>query len=137
VTIFVDSSVWFAAVFEKDAHHEDAKRMLAGDRSLITTDHVLIETWLLLRSRFNRTVAETFCGRVMEGWCRIESAAFEDLTAAEVVRRAFPDQRFSLIDRTSFVVMGGLGINRVASFDNDFVIYRYGANRERAFEVLR
>ena len=26
---------------------------------------------------------------------------------------------------------------RVASFDRDFAIYRYGRNRDRAFEVLR
>jgi hypothetical protein len=33
--------------------------------------------------------------------------------------------------------MERLGISRVASFDNDFVVYRYGVNRDRAFEVLR
>jgi predicted nucleic acid-binding protein len=33
--------------------------------------------------------------------------------------------------------MERLGVNRVASFDDDFAIYRYGRNRERAFEVLR
>ena len=53
------------------------------------------------------------------------------------VRRVFPDQKFSLVDRTSFVIMERLGISRVASFDNDFVVYRYGVNRDRAFEVLR
>jgi hypothetical protein len=33
--------------------------------------------------------------------------------------------------------MQRLGLTRVASFDDDFAIYRYGRNRERAFEVLR
>jgi hypothetical protein len=33
--------------------------------------------------------------------------------------------------------MERLGITRVASFDRDFAIYRYGPNRDRAFEVLR
>jgi predicted nucleic acid-binding protein len=61
----------------------------------------------------------------------------EDLAAAELIRVAFPDQRFSLVDRTSFASLERLGISRVASFDNDFVIYRYGVHRDRAFEVLR
>ena len=33
--------------------------------------------------------------------------------------------------------MERLGIFRVASLDDDFAIYRYGRNRDRAFEVLR
>ena len=37
----------------------------------------------------------------------------------------------------SFAVMERLGLTRVASFDRDFAIYRYGRNRTRAFEVLR
>jgi len=30
-----------------------------------------------------------------------------------------------------------LGIAKVISFDADFLIYRFGANRDRAFEVMR
>jgi predicted nucleic acid-binding protein len=135
--VFVDSSVWFAAVFAKDAHHTLARRILGEESALVTTDHVTVETWLLLKNRFNQAVAEAFCQRMMGGWCRIEIATFEDLQSAESIRDAFRDQRFSLVDRTSFAVMERLGITRVASFDNDFLIYRYGANRNRAFEVLR
>ena len=32
---------------------------------------------------------------------------------------------------------GAAGLTRAASFDQDFAIYRYGRNRDRAFEVLR
>jgi uncharacterized protein len=138
VTIFVDSSAWFAAVFAKEAHSDAAKRILSEEKAgLVTTDHVVVETWLLLKNRFGQAAAETFCQRVMRGWCRIEVATHDDLRAAEVIRATFADQRFSLVDRTSFAVMERLGITRVASFDADFLIYRYGANRDRAFEVLR
>lgn len=41
------------------------------------------------------------------------------------------------MDRTSFAVMQRLGLERVASFDDDFVTYRYGQRRERAFSVMR
>jgi len=33
-------------------------------------------------------------------------------------------------------MMERLGLTRAASFDKDFAIYRYGRNRERAFEIL-
>jgi hypothetical protein len=33
--------------------------------------------------------------------------------------------------------MERLGIFQVASFDQHFAIYRYGRNRDRAFEVMR
>jgi predicted nucleic acid-binding protein len=49
----------------------------------------------------------------------------------------FSDQDFSLVDRTSFAVMERLGLVRAASFDDHFAIYRYGRNRDRAFEILR
>jgi len=55
-----------------------------------------------------------------------------------MARRFFgTDQTFSIVDRTSFVVMERLGLTRVASFDRDFAIYRYGRDRNRAFEVMR
>jgi len=60
-----------------------------------------------------------------------------DLDVAWEIGQEFPDQDFSLVDRTSFAVMRRLGLTRVASFDDHFAIYRYGRARERALEVLR
>lgn len=137
MTVFVDSSTWFSAVFAKDARHGLAKRVLGENSPLVTSDHVVVETWLLLKNRFNQAAAEAFCRRIMGGWCRREIATFGDLQAAEAVRDASPDQKFSLVDRTSFVIMERLDIARAASFDDDFVVYRYGTDRGRAFEVLR
>ena len=41
------------------------------------------------------------------------------------------------MDRTSFAAMERLGLTRVASFDDDFAVYRYGRGRTKAFDVLR
>ena len=57
--------------------------------------------------------------------------------AAWVMGEDFPDQDFSLVDRTSFAVMERLGLERAASFDEDFAVYRWGPGRRRAFDVLR
>ncbi len=43
----------------------------------------------------------------------------------------------SIIDRTSFAVMRRLGIERAASLDDDFAIFRFGPNRRQAFTVVR
>ena len=60
-----------------------------------------------------------------------------DLILADEIAARFSDQTFSIVDRTSFAVMERLGISRVISFDDDFVIYRFGPDKSRAFEVLR
>lgn len=70
------------------------------------------------------------------GACRDRFTA-ADLETAWAIGQAFLDQSFSIVDRTSFAVMERLGLTRVASFDEDFAVYRYGRNRDRAFDVLR
>ena len=67
----------------------------------------------------------------------MEKVTSGDLDAAWATGASFPDQDFSLVDRTSFAVMERLAITYVASFDNDFAIYRYGRGRDKAFEVIR
>jgi len=67
----------------------------------------------------------------------VENVTTADMEAAWAIGEAFPDQDFSLVDRTSFAVIERLGITRVASFDSHFAVYRYGRSRERAFDVLR
>jgi predicted nucleic acid-binding protein len=103
----------------------------------VTTDHVVVETWLLLNSRYHRQGAERFWDSIRRGPVRIEPATTVDLEAAWAIGEAFPDQNFSIVDRTSFAVMERLGITKAASFDDDFAVYRFGRNRDRAFEVLR
>jgi len=44
---------------------------------------------------------------------------------------------FSLVDRTSFALMRRLGIDRVASLDAHFAVFRFGPKRGRSFHVLR
>jgi predicted nucleic acid-binding protein len=41
-----------------------------------------------------------------------------------------------VVDRTSFAVMQRLGIQRVAAFDADFAVFRFGPGRRRAFDIV-
>ncbi len=46
----------------------------------------------------------------------------------------FPDQDFSIADRTSFAVMLRLGVHRAAALDDDFAVFRFGKVKSRAFD---
>jgi predicted nucleic acid-binding protein len=136
MSLFVDTSVWFAAVDAGDEDYLRAAEILSRDERLVTTDHVLVETWFLLRRRLGRSPAESFWDGLRAGIATIEPVGSADLESAWAIASAFPDQDFSLGDRTSFAVMQRLGIERAASFDTHFAVYRYGRGRDRAFTVV-
>jgi predicted nucleic acid-binding protein len=126
-----------AALRGSDRSNTRAREILSQGEPMVTTDHVLVETWLLLRHRVHRPAAERFWEGLRNGVARIEPVVAADLEVAWSMGDAFPDQDFSIVDRTSFAVMQRLGLERVASFDDDFAVYRFGRDRRRAFEVLR
>ncbi len=137
MTLFVDTSVWFGAANARDRHNNRAKRILSVNLTPVMTDYVLVGTWRLLVSRVHRRAAETFWSEVRRGIAQMEKVTTADLERAWAIGEAFSDQDFSLVDRTSFAVMERLGVMRAASFDDHFAVYRYGRNRDRAFEILR
>lgn len=89
-----------------------------------------------MRARLGRAAAERFWNGLRRGVAAIEIVVAADLEVAWSIGRSFPDQEFSLVDRTSFAVMQRLGIRRAASFDAHFAIYRFGRDRRRVFEVV-
>ena len=135
--VFVDTSVWFAATVANDYHNAQAKALLRAMTSPITTDHVLVESWSLIARRNDFQAAERFLTRALRSGLEVIVVGRDDLARAIELGSAFSDQRFSIIDRTCFVVMERLGITKAASFDNDFAIYRYGPDRRNAFEIVR
>ena len=135
--MFVDSSAFYAAADEHDVDNARARGVLSAGEALVTTDHVLLETWALLRRRLGRAAAEAFWGGLRSGAAAVEAVLSSDLEVAWAIGQRFSDQDFSLADRSSFAVMHRLGLSRVATLDDDFAIYRYGPRGEKAFEVVR
>lgn len=137
MTLFVDTSTFYAAADRGDGSHQRAMTVLGSGEVLATTDHVMVECWLLIRNRLGRDAAERFWAAIRSGAATVEAVGTADLESAWGIGETYADQDFSIVDRTSFAVMQRLGIGRAASFDDDFAIYRFGARRERAFEVVR
>ena len=137
MSLFVDTSIWYAAADSSDLSNARAKAILSAGEPLVTTDHVLIETWTLLRYRIRRQAAERFWEGLRNGTASVEPVGMADLEAAWQIGLSYRDQDFSIVDRTSFAVMRRLGIERAASLDDDFAIFRFGPNRRRAFTILR
>jgi len=121
--IFVDTSFWIALALRSDDHHTDAVALLEsrGDERLVTTNHVLGETWTFMRRRHHHAGATRFLDRV-ERAERLEIA----FTSAELEREAWAwlrrhDERaYSFVDATSFALMHDRRIREALSFDGDF-----------------
>jgi uncharacterized protein len=137
VTAFVDSTVFYAGIDRSDIDHQSAAAILQSGEALVTSDHVLVETWMLLRRRLGRAVADTFWSNVRSGSVRLEVVGAQDIQSAWSIGERFADQDFSIVDRTSFALMERLAIHRAASLDSDFAVYRFGPRLERAFEIVR
>jgi uncharacterized protein len=129
--------MFYAAADRGDRSNERAKQVLASGERLVTSDHVLVETWLLIGHRLGRNAAEEYWRAVRGGASSVEAITNADLEVAFAIGEAFPDQDFSIVDRTSFAVMERLGIFRAATLDEHFAIFRFGRNRSRAFEIVR
>lgn len=137
MSVFVDTSAWFAAAHTRDRRNSRAKELLQAPETLVTSDHVLIETWRLLHHFVSVGAAERFWEGLRNGVATVETTTAADLDTAWEIGTAFPAQDFSVVDRTSFALMVRLGISRVISFDRDFAVFRYGTRRQTAFTVLR
>jgi len=137
MSVFVDSSAWYAAADRGDRSNVRAKRALSDAEDLVTTDHVLVEVWTLIHHRLGAKLAERFWAGLREGAAALECVIPEDLEAAWQIGLAWSDQDFSLVDRTSFAVMQRLGITSVITLDDDFSVFRFGPTRKRSFHVIR
>ncbi|WP_419917976.1 type II toxin-antitoxin system VapC family toxin [Candidatus Poriferisocius sp.] len=138
MTVFVDTSVWYAAADAGDTNHHRSKTLLQRFQgSLLTSDHVLIETWHLTARRLGTDVAETLVKAIRNGQALVEMATLSDLEVASQIHDEFRDQQFSIVDRTSWSLMQRLGIHEAISFDRDYSIFRFGRDRRMSFTVHR
>ncbi len=139
MSIFVDTGAWYAVADRSDRHHTQAAafyRTEASPGKFITSDLVMAETWTLIASHLGRSAAVTFWQTIRDTRIPILPVEAADIEAAWRIVQAFPDQDFSFTDCASFALMERLGLEDAFAFDGHFLLYRYGASRQRAFRRL-
>lgn len=121
--IFVDTSLWVAAIFDRDAHHEQAKTLLGrmGHEPLVTSNHVRGETWTWLRRKGGHVAAVAFLDR-LEGSTQTEVVAITREMEDRALNwlRKHDERAYSFVDATSFALMRSLKIREALAFDGDF-----------------
>ncbi len=121
--IFVDTSFWVALRNRRDAHHDEARRLLQakGTIPLVSTNHVRGETWTFLRRRAGHGSATNFL-EFIEQATRLHVEHVDAATEEEALGwlRRHDEREYSFVDATSFALMRRLGIAEAFAFDGDF-----------------
>jgi uncharacterized protein len=137
--LFVDTSAFYAIADSDDRHHRGALSTLQAsvesDR-VMTSDHVVVESWLLICSRLGRSAAMRFWDGLSIDVFTIVGITAQDLQRGRDIGREWADQAFSIVDCTSFALMERLDIRRAFAFDKHFRIVRFGGRRQRALQIL-
>ncbi|MFN8111900.1 MAG: PIN domain-containing protein [Solirubrobacterales bacterium] len=121
--LFVDTSFLYAALDRRDDRHEDAVAVLdeASGQGLLTTSHVLGESWTLTRRRLGHRAAVSLLEAVRQSRLytvvtpgqRLEERAFEWLHGHD-------EREYSSVDAVSFVTMRDRSVDTALAFDADF-----------------
>jgi len=123
--VFIDTGAWFAVQSPDDEHHADAaqvfRTLLDSQRVLVTTNHVIGETYTLLRVVCGHREAVKFLDTVGET-SRLQRVFVTEEVETKAYRllRRYSDQDFSFVDATSFAIMRGEGIRYAFAFDRHF-----------------
>lgn len=135
--VFVDTGGFYALADRSDRHHATARAALErrGDDRWITTDHVVVESWLLLRGRLGYDAALRFWDDLAAGLATVATLSSADLVRARAIAGEWRDQEFSLVDCTSFAFIERLGLDRALAFDAHFRLVRLGTGRRRRLKL--
>jgi len=119
---FADTSFWFALAERRDRHHNDARALVqAGVGRVCVSNHVVGETWTLLRRRAGHFAAVGFIDRLAQ-LPDVEVVHVDAATEADAWRwlRRHDEREYSFVDATSFAVMRRRRIREALAFDGDF-----------------
>jgi len=119
---FVDTSFWYALTDRADRHHPQAHALRAAERGrLLSSNHVVGETWTLIRRRAGHDAAISFVER-LGNVRRLEIVHVDERLEREAWRwlRSHDERKYSFVDATSFALMRARRIREALAFDGDF-----------------
>ena len=124
---FADTGWWVAWALPSDARHGESLAMLARlgrGEQILTTNHVVGETWTFLRRRGGHRCALDFFDRVellqRERRLVVAFVSADEEQRARRWLRAHDECVYSFVDATSFEVMRQRRLREALAFDGDF-----------------
>ncbi len=119
--IFVDTSFWAALGNATDARHTAAKKLWASRPPVVvTSNHVLGETWTLLNRRCGHRVALTAAAIRYSSRVRLEHITADLEEQAWEWLSRHDEREYSFVDATSFALMRKKNLHNAYAFDEDF-----------------
>jgi uncharacterized protein len=119
---FVDTSFWVALGLARDERHPEASAIWsARPGGVVTTNHVLGETWTFLRRRAGHAAAVRSLDAIA-GSPRVAIVHVDEATESEALDwlRRHDERTYSFVDATSFAMMRRSRIREALAFDGDF-----------------
>ena len=119
---FVDTSFWIALQLERDRHHPEAAALWSvRSDALLTSNHVVGETWTFLRRRAGHDPAVRFLNALRDSKV-VAVSRLDEQVEDEAWRwlRRHDEREYSFVDATSFALMRRLRIREALAFDGDF-----------------
>jgi predicted nucleic acid-binding protein len=120
--VFADTAFYVAAASPRDELHQGAVRFLAGYRGhTVTTEFVLAEVANFFTATAQRQAfADLVRGLRSSRRTQIVGASSDLFERGLKLFESRPDKQWSLIDCTSFVVMGDRGLTDALASDRHF-----------------
>jgi predicted nucleic acid-binding protein len=119
---FVDTSFWVALLVPRDGRHAQGRALWRQETgALLSTSHVVGETWTFLRRRAGHGPAVAFLDAT-QGSPRLTVVRPEEETEAEALRwlRRHDEREYSFVNAVSFAVMRRRRLSEALAFDGDF-----------------
>ena len=125
-SVFVDTGAWIALADADDAHHKVAAvtlpLVLKDCKSLVTSNMVVSESYLLIQRELGRKASMTFLTMLAASHkILIVYSAMEIEREARGILGKYADQDFSYTDAVSFAIMRNQGITKCFCFHKHFV----------------
>lgn len=122
MSVFVDTSAWYALASKDDRDHGAAQAiyedLVERKERLLTTSYALAETMGLIQHRLGWKPLELFSAAA-----RTVDVVWIDRTRHREAETLLFERRrraINIVDAASFVVMKALGIEDAFAFDDDF-----------------
>ena len=123
MTVFVDTSAFFAVLDADDLYHVRARelfeKLIAIAEQLVSTNYVLIETFALVQRRLGMEAVRAFEEDVLP-LIRVYWVSEADHRSGVTAFLTAGRRDLSLVDCVSFLLMRQLDLKVIFAFDDDF-----------------